>query len=147
MFRLSHPSEPPVTLSPTSTTRSAAPSRRRSIASWTLRILLAAVFIAAGGAKLAGVPMMVDIFAQIGLGQGFRYLTGIFEVIGGLWLFVPGTTALAAMWLAATMVGAILAHLLVLPESAVPAAVLLALCLVLVWLHRDQLAGLKSRVG
>ncbi|MBB4005571.1 putative membrane protein YphA (DoxX/SURF4 family) [Aurantimonas endophytica] len=91
--------------------------------------------------------MMVEIFAQIGLGQGFRYLTGIVEFIGGLWLFVPGMTALAALWLAATMVGAILAHLLVLPESGMPAAVLLALSLVLVWLHRDQLVAMKARVG
>jgi len=49
-----------------------------------LRILLMLVFVAAGGLKLAGVPKMVALFDQIGLGQGFRLLTGIVEVTGGI---------------------------------------------------------------
>lgn len=122
-------------------------SRGRTIGSWTLRILLAAVFVGAGGAKLAGVPMMVDIFQQIGLGQDFRYLTGVVEVLGAAALFVPGMTVLAALWLAVTMCGALLAHLFVLPASGVPAAVLLVLSLSLAWLHRDQLASLKARLA
>ena len=47
-----------------------------------LRILLSIAFLGAGGAKLAGVDMMVMTFDQIGWGQGFRYLTGAIEVIG-----------------------------------------------------------------
>ena len=47
-----------------------------------LRILLSIAFLGAGGAKLAGVEMMVMTFDQIGWGQGFRYLTGAIEVIG-----------------------------------------------------------------
>lgn len=37
-----------------------------------LRILLTLAFVGAGGAKLAGVEMMVATFDQIGFGQGFR---------------------------------------------------------------------------
>lgn len=129
-----------ITTTPTS-------SRTRTVASWVLRLLLAAVFVAAGGAKLAGVPMMVEIFDQIGLGQGFRYVTGLVEVIGALWLLVPGMTALAPLWLAATMCGAILAHLLKLPTPAAPAVLLLVLSLTLAWLHRDQLVTLKARLA
>ncbi|MCP1445315.1 hypothetical protein J3D54_004447 [Pseudomonas sp. GGS8] len=33
-----------------------------------LRLIAALAFLAAGGAKLAGVPMMVEIFEHIGLG-------------------------------------------------------------------------------
>ena len=47
-----------------------------------LRILLSIAFLGAGGAKLAGVDMMVMTFDQIGWGQGFRFLTGAIEVIG-----------------------------------------------------------------
>jgi hypothetical protein len=38
-------------------------------------VVVAAAFLAAAGAKLAGVPMLVDVFNQIGLGQDFRYVT------------------------------------------------------------------------
>ena len=47
-------------------------SRAKAITAWTLQILLAATFLAAGGAKLAGVPMMVQTFDQLGVGQWFR---------------------------------------------------------------------------
>ena len=47
-----------------------------------LRALLTLVFVGAGGAKLAGISMMVDSFDAIGFGQGFRYLTGLIEVGG-----------------------------------------------------------------
>lgn len=119
-------------------TASIRTSRERRIASWTLRILLAAVFIGAGGAKLAGLLMMVEIFDQIGLGQWFRYVTGLVEVVGAIALFVPGMTLLAALWLGATTAGAILTHLFALPTSVVPAIVLFVLCAVLAWLHRDR---------
>ena len=47
---------------------------------WVLQILAAAMFLFAGGSKLTGQQAMVDTFGQIGLGQWFRYLTGIIEV-------------------------------------------------------------------
>lgn len=46
----------------------AAPSRARNITAWSLQVFLAIVFLGAGGAKLASVPMMVETFEQIGLG-------------------------------------------------------------------------------
>jgi len=138
-----------VTQSSTNSIRSnSIPTRKgRSIASWALRALLGAVFLAAGGAKIAGLPMMVEIFDQIGLGQGFRYVTGFVEVVGAIGLFVPGMTLVAALWLGATMAGGILTHLLVLPTSPVPAIVLFGLCAVLAWLHRDQAVALKNRLA
>ena len=60
--------------------QSSRPSRR--IGAWTLQGIIAAAFLAAGAAKLAGVPFMVDLFAQIGLGQWFRVVTGVVEVVG-----------------------------------------------------------------
>jgi uncharacterized membrane protein YphA (DoxX/SURF4 family) len=45
--------------------------------SWGLRILPAVVFFAAGVAKIVGVPMLVQSFAQIGLGQWFRFVTAV----------------------------------------------------------------------
>lgn len=123
------------------------PSRGRSLFAWSLQILLALVFLAAGGAKLAGAPMMVQVYDLIGLGQWFRIVTGLVEVAGALALLVPGYAAFAALWLGCTMVGAVLAHLLVLPTPGAPAAVLLLLCALLAWLRRDQLPAWPGRRG
>ena len=61
-----------------------APVRYKSIGWWALKIVVAGLFIAAAGAKLAGVQQMVDEFNQIGLRQWFRYFTGVTEIIAGI---------------------------------------------------------------
>jgi len=120
--------------------------RRVNIAAWAIQLLLAAAFLAAAGAKLAGVPMMVAVFHQIGLGQWFRDVTAIVEIVGAIALLTPGFAALAGLWLGFTMFVAILTHLLVLHSNPAGAVVLFGLCAVLVWLRRDQLAALRTRV-
>src|SRR6266513_1226617 len=122
-----------------------APSRGRVVGAFILQGLLAAAFLAAGGAKLAGVPMMVQIFDQIGMGQWFRIVTGVVEVVGAVALLIPGFAALGAAWLGATMFFAVLTHLFILHSSAIPAVVLLALNVLVVWLRRDQLAWVTQR--
>jgi uncharacterized membrane protein YphA (DoxX/SURF4 family) len=114
------------------------------VGAWIVQGLLAAAFLAAGGAKLAGVPMMVQIFDQIGMGQWFRIVTGLVEVIGAVALVVPGFAALGAAWLGATMFFAVLTHLFILHSSAMPAFILLALNILVVWLRRDQLVAVLA---
>ena len=112
------------------------------VAAWILQGLLAAAFLAAGGAKLAAVPMMVQLFDAIGFGQWFRIVTGLVEVAGAVALLVPGFAALGAAWLGATMFFAVLTHFFILHTSALPALVLLVLSVLVAWLRRDQLAAL-----
>ncbi|WP_446924764.1 DoxX family protein [Klebsiella pneumoniae] len=79
-------------------------SRKRSkirIISWVLQ-LIAAAFIAAGFAKLAAIPMMVDIFDKIGSGHWLRFFSGIVEITGGLALLIPATFAYGGIVLAYT---------------------------------------------
>ncbi len=76
-----------------------------------VRAFLTLAFAAAGIAKLMGVQMLVDEFAVIGLGQWFRYVTGIVELGSAVALWVPGLTAYAAGLLVCTMIGALTAHL------------------------------------
>jgi putative oxidoreductase len=109
---------------------------------WALKGLLTLVFLAAGGAKLAGAPMMVATFEAIGFGQWFRYLTGGLEVICAIALIVPAYSGLAALLLAPTMVGASIAHMVAVPGPAMPALVLLALNLVVVYAERARLTAL-----
>jgi hypothetical protein len=110
------------------------------VASWALRLFSAAVFLAAGGAKIAGVPMMVAIFDQVGFGQWFRVLTGIVEVGGAIALLVTASTAFGALTLAVTMVFAVLTHLFLIGGNPLPAVVLLAMTGTVAWLHRRSFA-------
>ena len=105
---------------------------------WTLQLGSAAMFLLSGSLKLAGVPMMVQMFAAIGLGQWFRYLTGGVEVISAVLLFVPSLAFFGALALAVTMVGAILTHLFIIGGSpAVPIA-LLAATATIAWVKRND---------
>ncbi|MDM7931552.1 DoxX family protein [Tabrizicola sp.] len=104
-----------------------------------LRAFLTLAFFGAGGAKLAGVEMMVATFDQIGFGQGFRYFTGIVEIVGAGLLWLPRRQVIGAAVLGGTMVGAVLTHWLVLGPSAVPAIVLGLLCTAVLYVHRDQI--------
>ena len=124
--------------------QSGRPSRR--IGAWALQGLVAAAFLAAGSAKLAGVPFMVDLFQQIGLGQWFRVVTGAVEVTGAVALLIPGLASIGALWLGGTMVGAVATHLFVLHTSPVPAIVLGLLNAAILYLRRDELVALLHRV-
>ena len=84
-------------MSPSAAQPALAPSSKgRTITLWVLQILAAAAFLGAGSAKLAGVREMVDTFTKVGLGQWFRYLTGLLEVAGAIGLFVPRLAFYAA---------------------------------------------------
>jgi putative oxidoreductase len=111
-----------------------------NIVGWILSVVLALVFSLAGGTKLIGVPGMVAEFAQIGVGQWFRYVTGILEVSGAIGLLIPKFRFWAALQIVAVMVGATGVNLWVLhvPALAGLTAVLMALALSLAWLRRPQ---------
>ena len=65
--------------------------RAKQIAVWTLRGLLATVFIAAAAMKLTGMPRMVQEFGLVGFGQWFRIFTGALEIGGAVLFLVPRT--------------------------------------------------------
>lgn len=107
--------------------------------------LLTLVFVGAGGAKLAGVPMMVEEFDHVGFGQWFRYVTGFIEVAGAALLWWPNRQVIGASLLGGTMVGAVLTHWFIIGPSAVPAIVLGLLCTAVLYLHRDQIPAILGR--
>ena len=111
---------------------------------WTVRILLAMAFGAAGLAKLAGVPQMVQVFDAIGFGQWFRYLTGVVEIVGAVLLLVPAAGFFGGLLLAATMVCAVATHLLMIGGNPAPAVVLGALAAFVAWRLRPVSTPLAS---
>jgi hypothetical protein len=94
---------------------------------------LALAFGAAGGAKLAGAPQMIQVFEAIGVGQWFRYLTGAIEVAGVLLLLAPSAGFFGGLLLSATMIGGVATHLVVIGGSPVPAMVLGLLSAFVAW--------------
>ncbi len=104
-----------------------------------VKALLTLAFVAAGFFKLTGHEMMIASFEALGAGQWFRVVAGALEIGAAVLLWVPGRQAIGAALLVCTMVGAVLAHLLILGPSALPAIVLGALAAVVLWAHRDQL--------
>ena len=116
---------------------SSAPRRWSSIGLWTARTLLALVFVAAGAAKIYGVPMLVAEFEHIGLGQWFRYLTGGLEVAGAALIIIPSTVVFGAVLLCCIMIGAVFTHLFVIGGSAIPAIVLLVLSVIVAYAKRS----------
>jgi len=115
-----------------------------SIGLWVVRGLLALAFVAAGGAKLYGVPMLVEEFQHIGLGQWFRYATGGLEVMGAILLLLPQKAAFGALLLICIMIGAVITHLFVIGGSPVPAIVLLALNGIVAYAKREQITLLAE---
>ncbi|MCZ4350890.1 DoxX family protein [Roseovarius aestuarii] len=107
-----------------------------------LRGLLTLAFVAAGLAKLAGAEMMVATFEAVGVGQWFRYVTGLIEVAAPILLWLPGKQVAGA-----TMVGAVLAHLIILGPSAMPAIFLGLICAAVIYLHREQVSDPLSRAA
>ena len=112
-------------------------SRAGLIGLWVAQVALASLFLVAGGSKLAGVPDTVALFEAIGVGQWFRYVTGLIEVASAIALLVPSLALFGAVALVATMLGAIATHVFVVGGSPAVPAVLLLAALIVVWARRD----------
>jgi uncharacterized membrane protein YphA (DoxX/SURF4 family) len=100
---------------------------------WGVRILLALAFAAAGVAKLAAAPDMVQLFGAIGVGQWFRYVTGLIEVLGAVLLIIPSKGFYGAALLTITMIGGTATHLFLIGGSPIPAIVLALLSAFVAW--------------
>jgi len=120
----------------------ATPGKASNIALWTLQVLVALALVAAGSGKLLGSADMIALFDAIGIGQWFRYVTGLLEVLGAVLLIVPNKAAFGAVLLACVMAGAVVAHLAVLHTAATAPLVLFALTALIGWGRRSQLRGL-----
>lgn len=105
----------------------------KNIGLWILQIALAAIFVMAGGSKILGVSDMIVLFENIGIGQWFRHLTGLLEIIAGILLIIPAFSAAGALLLACIMVGAIFIHLFLIGGSIAIPVVYLILSLILMW--------------
>jgi len=119
--------------------RLAPRARRLRVAGmWTLKGLLAVMFLAAAAAKLIGHPMMVSEFEMIGFGQGFRIFTGLVELVAAFMLLWPPSAFLGALVLLAVCAGAFVAQVGVLHGDLVHVVALALLVAPVAWSTRPN---------
>ncbi len=121
-----------------SLTAEAPANRFKTIGFWALKIVFALAFIGAGSAKIYGVEAMVAEFDVVGLGQWFRYFTGIVEIAGAILLLLPRTTFYGAALLTAVCIGAFFAQFAVLHGDVIHTIVMAAILGAIAWFRRKD---------
>jgi putative oxidoreductase len=120
--------------------------RYRGALIWTLRVLLAALFLFEGIDKFSERRLWVRIFEEIGAGQWFRYFTGAVEVIGAAALLIPKATLFAVGLLVCTMIGAALTHVFVIGVGPQTVAVALLAVMLLIVGASTPIGGGRGRI-
>lgn len=123
----------------TTLVQSGITAKLKTIALWTLRGLLALLFLSASLMKLSSQPDMVTEFAKVGLGQWFRFLTGTLELAGGIAILVPRTSPFGALLLLCVDVGAFVAQISVLHVDWIHTLVIGLALAAVVFMQRDRL--------
>jgi len=82
-----------------------------TIGIWILRLLAAVILLQTLYFKFSAAPESIYIFSKIGMEPWGRITTGIFELIAGILILIPATTAYGASLAIALMAGAIFFHL------------------------------------
>ena len=113
----------------------------KTVATWGITALLAALYLFSGGSKLiGGVATPAEHF---GYPVALMYFIGVCEVLGAVGLLLPRLATLAACGLAVIMVGAVWSHVSVgdpFTNVAVPAAAA-GLLVTLALLRRSDMVG------
>lgn len=99
---------------------------------WILRIAAGGIFLGVGLTKFESSSSWVPLFAQIGLGDWFRYLTGAIQIIAGVLFLIPRAVYAATAVAGVTMTGAIVVHIFVLSTGLGGAIIPLALLVFIV---------------
>lgn len=93
-----------------------AQGSRNAITDWVLRGGIAFAFVLFETEKFPSGPdgQWVKFFADVGVGQWFRYATGVVELLGAALVLIPWTVNAGLALLACTMAGAAFIHIFVL---------------------------------
>ncbi|SDG25036.1 DoxX-like family protein [Lentzea fradiae] len=114
-----------------------------NIVVWILQIVLAWQFFMNGYALFT--DQFVAKFDDIGLGQWFRYATGVLEIATAVGLLVPRICGLAALALAGIMTGAALTEVFLVTNGGLDDAKLpliyVVWALVIAVYRREQILG------
>ncbi len=96
---------------------------------WAAMAITTLIMLMGGVMKLMGNEMALASFAVLGLPAIFGTFIGVCEIAGAIGLWLRRTSMLAAMGIAAIMLGALYYHVMHTPISeGIPAMVVLACC-------------------
>jgi hypothetical protein len=120
-------------------------SKGKNIFLWMLQLVSAAMFFMSGFMKLSGNEQMMQMFDLIGIGQWFRYATGLIEFASAILLLIPALSGLGTLILIPTMIGAIFTHLFIVGGNpALPIGLLIAMTIV-AWGRKARTLRLINR--
>jgi putative oxidoreductase len=112
---------------------------------WVVQVLGAILLFMAGFAKLAGDEQMVQMFVAIGIGQWFRYVTGLIEFASATLLLIPALSGIGALLIVPIMIGVIVTHVLIIGGTpALPIGILIIASIV-AWGRKETTLGLILR--
>jgi uncharacterized membrane protein YphA (DoxX/SURF4 family) len=114
-------------------------SRAAIIILWVVRIIVAGLFLLAAFMKLTGTQMEIDVFNTVGLGQWFRYVTGLLELIGAVTLLIPAVSAFGAVLLLIVDTGAFVAQVTSLHMDWIHQIVIGLILAWLIYIQRRQI--------
>ena len=116
--------------------------RAANVALWIVQVIATALFLMAGASKLGGAQDAIVLFDRIGVGQWFRYVTGVIEVAGAILLITPRFAGVAALVLVGVMIGAIVTEVFLIAGNPAPAATFLVLAAIIAFGRRDRTRAL-----
>jgi uncharacterized membrane protein YphA (DoxX/SURF4 family) len=123
-----------------------------TIGIWILRLLAAIILLQTLYFKFSAAPESIYIFSKLGMEPWGRIGTGVLELIAGILILIPATTAFGALLAIALMSGAIFFHLTKLGINVqndggqlfIYALLVLVSSIVLVIIHRTDLMPIKK---
>ena len=131
----------------TATTDSDVRARVGNISLWILQIALGGLFAFNFGlGKVLGSERSVELFADIGVGQWLRFLTGILEIAGGIGLLIPRLSGVAALGLVGVMGGAVITEAFIVDGGLLTPLVWLICAAIIAWFRRDHTLALTRQL-
>ena len=112
-----------------------------TIGDWTLRLLLAVLFVAQGVIKVGGSPTWVSRFREWGYPDHLYMVIGVVELLAGIALLIPRFAAFGAVVLIVVMAGATGTHMVHREPQSLTTILLLALLAAILVIQRVKLRG------
>jgi putative oxidoreductase len=111
---------------------------RNRLSDWMSRGAVALFFVFAGADKFS--DSWVKLFHEIGIGEWFRYFTGVVEILGGVLVLIPRTVTAGLAILGCTMASAVLILVFVIkrPADSVFSGLLVIVLAGYWWIRRSE---------
>ena len=114
-------------------------TKAKIIGLWVVQLLLAAMFVLQGVMKLTGGGGWAERFSAWGYPDQFLLVIGAVELLAGVGVLIPVTAIPAASLIIVVMVGAAVTHLIHGEIQVITNAIMIALCLIVIYGRRDRL--------